>query len=174
MKEGRKFLHENDPAEKACLKACYLCLCNYYNQRENEKLNRNLVLPTLKILSGSNVQKNLAPAASTNYTDLMAKCDSLFEKQFLEAIRSNGLNLPDDAQYPIVVDGIIIAKPDFVYTKGRSIAVFVDGPDHDKESVKKDDEEKRQTLDFSGWMVFVIRYDDNIEEKMRELKRIIE
>lgn len=171
MKEGRKILHENDPA--ACQKACYSCLCNYYNQHEHENLNRNLVLPVLKVLSGSDVQKSLDSTTSTNYTNLMAKCDSLFEKQVLEAIRSNGIRLPDDAQYLIVVDGVSIAKPDFVYTKGKSIAVFVDGPDHDKESIKKDDEGKRQTLDLSGWMVFVIRHDDNIEEKLKELEGLV-
>lgn len=173
MKEGRKILHENDPAGKACIKACYLCLCNYYNQRVHDHLDRNLVLPTLQLLSGSDVQKSLVDVTNKKYSYLMAKCDSSFEKEVLEAIRAKGVKLPDDAQYLIVVDRVGIAKPDFVYTEGRSIAIFVDGPDHDKESVKKDDEAKRQTLDLSGWLVFVIRYDDNIEAKMAELKRII-
>jgi very-short-patch-repair endonuclease len=67
----------------------------------------------------------------------------------------------------------IIAKPDFAYVKdGLMSVVFVDGPDHDKDSVEHSDATKRHTLDLMGWKVFVVRYDD-IEERVLELGKIV-
>lgn len=173
MKEARKILHEGEPAGKACQKACYLCLCNYYNQRVHDHLDRNLVLPVLTILSGASVKAVLPTSTVAEYTNLLEKCDSALERNILETIRGKGIRLPDKVQYLIQSDKNIIAKPDFVYTKdGLSIAIFVDGPDHDKESVKKDDETKRGILDMLGWKVFVIRYDEQIDEKVEELRKL--
>jgi len=173
MKEARKILHEHDPADKACQKACYLCLCDYYNQRVHDKLDRTLVLPVLKTLSEATVESTRPPSFEKEYNDLLEKCESELEEKFLKLVKSSGLRLPDEAQYLIQDDGVPVAKPDFVYTNnGFHVAVFVDGPDHDKESVKHDDKEKRQMLDMLGWRVFVIRYDDHISDKVEELGKL--
>jgi very-short-patch-repair endonuclease len=55
-----------------------------------------------------------------------------------------------------------IAKPDFYY-KQQNIALFIDGPPHDEDYVKKDDIEKRNKLKALGYRVFVNHY-YNIEE----------
>jgi len=53
-----------------------------------------------------------------------------------------GLPFPDESQYIVYDSGRRVAKPDFFH-KSRNIAVFIDGPPHDKDYVKKDDEDKR-------------------------------
>lgn len=173
VKEARRILHEDDPADKACQKACYLCLCNYYNQRIHAILDRNLVLPVLKTLSAAKVEPVQPATIGTDYDALLEKCESELEKLVLTKILESNIRLPDEAQYPIQDNGVIVAKPDFAYIRdGTTIAVFVDGPDHDKESKKHDDKNKREMLDLMGWKVFVVRYDD-IERKIEELGKLI-
>ena len=109
-----------------------------------------------------------------DYDALLAKCESSLEEKVLEMIRDSGIRLPDEAQYLVHNNGDIVAKPDFAYVKdGFAIAVFVDGPDHDKESVKHDDKEKRERLDLMGWNVFVVRYDDDFGERVLELGKLM-
>ena len=43
----------NTTPTAGCNKACYECLLNYYNQRDHEKLDRNLILPTLRLLESA-------------------------------------------------------------------------------------------------------------------------
>jgi len=174
MKEARKILHEGEPSDKTCQKACYLCLCNYYNQRVHDKLDRNLVLPVLRELSGARVDASVPVTIGADYDALLLKCESSLEEKVLEAIRDMGIRLPDEAQYLVHNNGDIIAKPDFAYTKnGLAVVVFVDGPKHDSDAVKHSDEEKRRMLDLMGWKVFAIRFDENIGERVLELGKMV-
>lgn len=174
MKEARKILHEGEPSDKTCQKACYLCLCNYYNQRVHDKLDRNLVLPVLRELSGARVDASVPVTIGADYDALLLKCESSLEEKVLEAIRDMGIRLPDEAQYLVQNDGDIIAKPDFAYTKnGLAVVVFVDGPKHDDDAVKHSDEEKRRVLDLMGWKVFAIRFDEDVGERVLELGKMV-
>jgi len=47
--------------------------------------------------------------------------------------------------------------------------IFVDGPDHDNESQRRDDELKRERLDLMGYTVFTIHYQDDLEAKIKDL-----
>ena len=102
------------------------------------------------------------------------KCESTLEKQVLTAIHKAGLHLPDSAQEVIAEGDVMIARPDFTYNKGgHAILIFVDGPDHDTESQKRDDSQKRERLDLMGYTVFTIRYDEDLEERIRELDKLL-
>jgi hypothetical protein len=128
----------------------------------------------LQELSGASVDVSIPATIGTDYDALLAKCESSLEEKVLEMIRDSGIRLPDEAQYLVHNNGDIIAKPDFAYVKdGLTIVVFVDGPDHDKDSVEHSDATKRQTLDLMGWKVITIRFDDDIGERVLELGKIV-
>jgi ATP-dependent helicase YprA (DUF1998 family) len=174
IRQALTILHEYD--EKQCDRACYECLCNYYNQYDHDILDRKLVLPVLRSLLTADIQAvpDASPMATKHYEELLASCESSLEKNVLNAIHTAGLPLPDYAQKIISERDEIVARADFAYQKGgHSLLLFVDGPDHDREAQKRDDITKRTRLDLMGYLVFVIRYDDKIEQKIRELGALI-
>lgn len=91
------------------------------------------------------------------------KCDSDLERAVLDKIVEAGLPLPDEAQKIVYdKDAVAVAKPDFFYRP--NIAVFVDGPVHDKEHVEKSDTVKRDTLRALGYTVVSIKNVDEVKE----------
>jgi hypothetical protein len=69
----------------------------------------------------------------------------------------------------------MIARPDFAYRRnGHSIAIFVDGPDHERDAQKRDDIRKRDRLDLMGYTVFPISYRDSLEERIQSLSRLLQ
>ncbi|MCJ7430178.1 DEAD/DEAH box helicase [Candidatus Bathyarchaeota archaeon] len=165
---ARELLHENDP-QAGCNKACYECLLNYYNQREHEKLDRNLVLPTLRKLESAQPTQVPAVNQEQKLAELLKTCESELERNVLKGIATEGLPLPDKGQQIIYDGDVRIAKPDFYYKKEK-ITVFVDGPAHDEDYVKKDDEEKRKKLKALGYRVYVIHH-ANLDEGFAKLRR---
>ncbi|WP_199174791.1 hypothetical protein [Halegenticoccus soli] len=68
-----------------------------------------------------------------HYLELREAIESSFEEAVLKAIRDNSYPLPDKVQHIIYDGNEPVAKPDFFYkSRGPPIAVFVDGPDHEK------------------------------------------
>lgn len=103
------------------------------------------------------VDASVPATIGADYDALLLKCESSLEEKVLEMIRDSGIRLPDEAQYLVHNNGDIIAKLDFAYVKdGFAIAVFVEGPDHDKDSIEHNDATKRQTLDLMGWKVILL------------------
>ncbi len=161
----------NTTQQAGCNKACYECLLNYYNQRDHEKLDRNLILPTLRLLE--NAKTNHTPPANQKQKleELLKACDSELERTVLQKIADEGLPLPDEAQHIIYDKDVRIAKPDFYY-KQQNIALFVDGPAHEEDYVKKDDEEKRKKIRALGYRVFAIHY-ANVQQGINRLKEAL-
>jgi len=162
----RELLHENDP-QAGCTKACYECLLNYYNQREHEKLDRNLILPTLRQLETAKTTYNPPTNQQQKLDDLLKACDSELERTVLRKIADGGLPLPDEAQHIIYDKDVRIAKPDFFF-KQQNIALFVDGPPHDEDYVRREDAEKRKKLKALGYRVYAIHH-AKIEEGITKL-----
>ena len=170
IERARELLHEHDP-HAGCNKACYECLLNYYNQREHEKLDRNLILPTLRLLENAKTTP-VQPADQKQKLEGMLKaCDSELERKVLQRVVDEGLPLPNEAQHIIYDKDIRIAKPDFFY-KQQNIALFVDGPAHEEDYVRKDDEEKRKKIRALGYRVFVIQHSE-IEQGIARLKQAV-
>ena len=170
IEKTRELLHEHDQ-QAGCNKACYECLLNYYNQRDHEKLDRNLILPTLKLLE--NAKTNHAPPANQKQRleELLKACDSELERNVLQRIADEGLPLPDEAQHIIYDKDVRIAKPDFYY-KQQNVALFVDGPAHEEDYVRKDDEEKRKKIRALGYRVFAINHLD-IQSGITRLREVL-
>ena len=66
-----------------CSKACYECLLNFHNQREHEKLDRNLVLPVLRKLEKVEITKRVSQSSGNRLDELLKKCESEFERSVL-------------------------------------------------------------------------------------------
>ena len=102
-----------------------------------------MVLPYLKELYNNRKELNFILVNITNeeerLRDLKGKCDTNLEKDALDAIYKAGIRLPDEAQKTIYDNDVPVVKPDFFHneTGSKGLCVFVDGPDHEKESVKK-------------------------------------
>ena len=129
-------------------RACYECLCNYFNQYAHAILDWKLVLPLLHTLLTAEISGvvDSSPATKNRFEERIGTCESILEKKVLDAIYQAGLSLPDSGQRIIAEGDEPIARPDFAYLKdGHSIVIFVDGPDHDKESQRRDDERKKGT-----------------------------
>jgi ribosomal protein L37AE/L43A len=163
FEEAIDVLHGND--SDGCERACYDCLMSYYNQREHGLLNRHVVLPWFesRMSLTLDVEESRESTDGARYEQLKSACDSSLEIAVLDAIRDGGFDLPDEAQ-KIIYDGDEpIAKPDFYYEpSGRPIAVFVDGPDHEKQHIKADDREKRNQLRQMNYRVVAVEDPDNV------------
>jgi hypothetical protein len=167
---AREILHEFDSEEDQCERACYGCLCNYYNQSVHEILDRNLVLPFLARLGRSKVVPE--EQDGDRYEELLKLCKSDLERKVLRAIIGHKLPLPTEAQKTIYDKDEPVAQADFYYSK-ENLVVFVDGPDHDKDYVRESDRKKRDRLDALGLRIFVIRYDENLDQRMVDLGKWI-
>ena len=134
-------------------------------------MDRKLVLPVFRDLETVRIEHIEAQDIQDVMQVLLSQCGSSFERTVLEKLSNEGIPLPNAAQ-KIVYDGDIpIAKPDFFY-EIQNIAVFVDGPPHERDYVQRDDEVKRNKLREMGYRVFEIRY-DNVDEDIENLKRIL-
>jgi ribosomal protein L37AE/L43A len=164
VREALTVIHE-DTGEEGCNKACYECLMSFYNQYEHHLLDRNLVKSWLESMTGVEIEEVEDTKDRDKYESLLEQCDSGFEKDVLKEVWDEGYELPDEAQHTIYDDGEPVVKPDFFYEKsGSSVAVFVDGPDHEKDYVEKDDEEKRRRLRSMGYRVVVVEDVSEVNE----------
>ncbi|MBA7532817.1 hypothetical protein ES705_25047 [subsurface metagenome] len=102
------------------------------------------------------------------FKELLDKCDSNLEKGVLIKIKELELRIPDEAQKIIYDEDKPIAKADFFFKP--NIVLFVDGPAHEKDYVKEDDERKRDELRGLGFRVFAVNSAKDIEDITNVLK----
>jgi len=157
--------------EEGCEKACYDCLCSFYNQRDHTIMDRNLIIPFIKDFYDNCNSLNFSVLSNGNSAQLdvlLSKCDSELEKNVLQKIYDEGFKLPDEAQLTLYDGDKPVVKPDFFYKQGnKGICVFVDGPVHEKTSVKYLDEKKRKWLKENGYRVIVIDKDLSGIDKLK-------
>jgi hypothetical protein len=167
VERALEILHEG---EEGCEKACYECLCTFYNQPYHEILDRHLVVPLLRDVRRAELRSEVEePDGADEYQRLYEKCQSSFERRVLKEIKDHGLPLPTDAQRTIYDrDDAPVASADFFYETKR-LVIFVDGPPHDKDYVASADEEKRKKLKALGYRVLAIRH-YHTHEDLRTLK----
>lgn len=168
VRRARELLHEGD-ADGGCEKACYECLCSFYNQHDHDRLDRRLVLPflqSLRDLAIEPVQTEAGPALE----ELAARCDSDLERQVLQAIHARGLPLPGEAQKVLYDGDEPVAIVDFVYAP--RIVVFVDGSPHHLDYVQAADDWKRKRLKARGYRIVVIRGEE-MEQGLEDLAAVL-
>jgi superfamily II DNA or RNA helicase/ribosomal protein L37AE/L43A len=152
--EALDVLHANDA--DGCERACYECLMSYYNQREHPHFDRHLVMPWLSGAQSMELSPIDTETDDEHFEQLWAACESSLEREVLEAVRDGGFPFPDMAQKTIYDDDEPVAQADFFYEateRPQPIVVFVDGPDHQKDHVERDDSAKRERLLRLGYRV---------------------
>jgi ATP-dependent helicase YprA (DUF1998 family) len=148
-------------ARERCEAACYDCLMSYRNQLDHSMLDRFAILDILRDLAGATVV-----ASSTLQTrpellhDLLALCDSDFERKWLRTLDAGNHRLPSTAQTLIESCGV---RPDFVYAEQHA-AVFIDGPYHEYEDRKSADRMKTARLEDLGYQVIRFGSEDTWPE----------
>lgn len=145
------------PEEKdnKCSKACYQCLLSYYNQSVHDRLDRHSIKDFLLELAHSEI--DISPAADpreVHLQKLMNLCDSELEKEWLNFLNKNSLQLPTHAQKHIEQCS---TTPDFIY-KEELTAIYIDGPNHDNETARKKDKETDECLRNAGMTVIRFSY----------------
>jgi hypothetical protein len=145
--------------EGACATSCYNCICNFFNQRDHKLFDRNSVKDFLMALSTTTAIQG-SQDDNVMFDIYMNQAVSGLEKSVLRIIKEQGLKLPVEMHRIISKDGEPIAEADLYYEP--KITVFIDGPDHDKEHVKLDDERKRTKLKKLGYKVIVVHHLDTL------------
>lgn len=164
-----ELLHKYDPEEQKCQIACYNCLLTFFNQRIHHFIDRRLVLPLLDEMTDLEITKIEEDIKDDrDFEELLDKCDSNLEKVVLRKIKELALRIPDEAQKIIYDEDNPIAKADFFFEP--NIVLFVDGPAHEKDYVKEDDERKRDELRSLGYRVFAVKSAKDIEDIRNVIK----
>lgn len=172
--KGLDILHydrSGNDREDACSRACYNCICNFYNQRSHAEFDRTAVRDFLLNLATID---SVSKATDDNllYEDyceqLSADPKYSLELFVLQEFKKRSVPMPVELHKVISREGELIAEADFYYEP--RIVVFIDGPDHDKEHVKADDERKRSKLKKLGYKVIVIHHAD-VQKGVEEVEQ---
>lgn len=130
--------------------ACYDCLMSYTNQGDHEHLDRRLLKDFLLQLASATVRA--APGAistAEHLQQLRNLAGSTLELAWLDALEQGNLKLPSSAQQLLQPAG---TRPDFIYTEER-VAVYVDGPVHDRPERAARDRAQQESLEDHNWLV---------------------
>lgn len=151
-------LKRAEGAAEDCEAACYDCLLSYSNQREHSLLARDSIRDMLLELKRSVVQSSPTEDSFAVHLDkLKATCDTKLEKDWLDFLVANGLNLPTSAQRYFEPAQ---TRPDFQF-EHHKVMVYVDGPVHDFPDRQKRDEEKRTLLDDMDYTVLRFHHQED-------------
>lgn len=156
----------------SCAQACYQCLLSYSNQFDHPHLNRHLIHDFLIQLSTSVIKIELdGTSREAQYQKLLEQTDlnSSFEREVLKAIYQRGIKLPDSAQELISEAN---CKPDFLYKKYR-VAIFCDGSVHDSPEQQQRDRIKRDNLQWCGYTVVELNYQEDWYSSLEKLRSLI-
>jgi len=169
-----------------CKTSCYKCLRTYYNQREHQILNRNIILPLLKDISQAQKAKESITTPTKQPAELEKEgerpqtqpkelVESPAEMKLLEAMEAFGLPQPEAQHVIIDQEGKVISRADFAYPKKR-IAIFVDGYQYHSEPQRwQKDLEQTNMLISIGWKPLrfpaekVLKDPENCVRRIRQL-----
>jgi superfamily II DNA/RNA helicase len=161
-----------DDLEGACVKSCYNCICNFYNQFEHKFFDRSIVKDHLMQLAATDT---ITGSQDDNvlFDIYIKEAASELEVKVIKQLKAQGIKLPAMMHKLISKDGEPIAEADLYYEP--KITVFIDGPEHDKDYVILDDERKRTKLKKLGYKIVAIHHaslSDGINTLVETLKRI--
>ena len=135
--------------EAACEAACYDCLLEYGNQPDHKLIDRKKIVEILRDLAGATTLASAGPRGRADHLgELLSACDSELERRWLQTLYDANLRLPSHAQYLITA---CATRPDFYY-QADNTAIFIDGPVHDDDQARDDDEVIMQNLLAAGYL----------------------
>ncbi|WP_217628826.1 protein kinase domain-containing protein [Micromonospora yangpuensis] len=144
--------------ERSCARGCYDCLLTYGNQLTHQLINRQLVRDLLLRFAAARATTTGQGESRTEQLSRLSEgSDTALERKLVTWLKERGLRLPDEPQVLITE---ALARPDYVYRlPGGQVAVFVDGPVHDHETVAQRDRDAEERLRDAGWDVIRFPHD---------------
>ena len=153
-----------EAGSERCEKACYDCLLSYGNQLEHTAIDRHLVRDLLLRFAGARTSVSASDLPRGEHVDeLLAACDSDLERDWLRALVAGDFRLPDAAQPLLEAAG---CRPDFLYSDA-GLAVFIDGPVHDRPDKSAEDAAVQERLLDAGYSYVRFGHDDDWVTKLR-------
>jgi very-short-patch-repair endonuclease len=163
--------------ETPCVRACYLCLLTYYNQRDHVRIDKSLVIDFLESLAREReVCGQPILEGPTTGVDVPVDTDS--ELVLLRGLESRGLK-GAVAQFEIreLDNGRVVTKPDVAFPTER-IAIYADGDaHHTSPEDRAHDLRVRTRAKELGWRVKAFpnaRIAADLEACLDEVQRLIE
>uniref|UniRef100_UPI0033C96D75 protein kinase domain-containing protein n=1 Tax=Micromonospora sp. NPDC007271 TaxID=3154587 RepID=UPI0033C96D75 len=149
---------DSDDKDRRCAMGCYDCLLTYGNQLNHRFIDRHLVRDLLlRFAAATAAPTGQGESRTEQLQRLSEQSDTALEKKLITWLKERGLRLPDEAQ-TLVTEAL--AQPDYVYRlPGVPVAVFVDGPVHDHETVAQRDRDAEERLHDAGWEVIRFPHD---------------
>ncbi|WP_433233400.1 protein kinase domain-containing protein [Micromonospora sp. CA-248260] len=144
--------------DRPCAMGCYECLLTYGNQLNHRFIDRHGVRDLLlRFAAAKAAPTGQGESRTEQLARLTARSDTALEAKLITWLKQRGLRLPDEAQ-TLVTEAL--AQPDYVYRlPGATVAVFVDGPVHEHDTVAQRDREAEERLRDAGWDVIRFPYD---------------
>nr|NLI49285.1 DEAD/DEAH box helicase [Propionibacterium sp.] len=154
-----------EAGSERCEKACYDCLLSYGNQLEHAAIDRHLVRDLLLRFAGGLTSVSASDLPRGEHADeLLAACDTDLERDWLRVLMAGDFRLPDAAQ-PLLESAR--CRPDFLYAKA-GLAVFIDGPVHDRPDKAAEDAAAEERLLNEGYSFVRFAHDEDWVAKLRE------
>lgn len=151
-------LGKADGASEDCEAACYDCLLSYSNQYIHHLLDRHEAASWLYILRDAIVNASSSSSSRGEHLQrLLNLCDSQLERDWLAALETRQLRLPDDAQ---VYFDACDTRIDFIYREMNS-AIYIDGSHHDSQQQQEKDTAITNCLESAGATVVRFGYQDD-------------
>lgn len=151
-------LSRRDGDRDHCERACYDCLLSYGNQLEHGSIDRHLVRDLLLRFVGARTSASASELPRGSHAEeLLRQADTELERDWVRALLAGDFRLPDAAQ-PFLDDAR--CRPDFFYAD-PGIAVFLDGPVHDRDDKAAEDAAAEQRLLEAGYGFIRFRQGDD-------------
>lgn len=152
--------------DERCERACYDCLLAYGNQHDHRLIDRHSIRDLLiDLLAARTVAGAEGRSRQEHVDDLLAAADTDLEREWLRQVADADLVLPDEAQALIESAA---CRPDFVYrSRDSSVAVFVDGPVHERSDVSERDAAAEARLWDAGWLVLRFTVGEDWDQTFR-------
>jgi len=154
-----------EAGSERCEKACYDCLLSYGNQFEHTAIDRHLIRDLLLRFAGAQTSVSASDLPRGEHADeLLAACDTDLERNWLRVLMAGDFRLPDAAQ-PLLESAR--CRPDFLYSDA-GLAVFIDGPVHDRTDKITEDVAAEERLLDAGYSFVRFAHDEDWLVKLRE------
>ncbi|WP_342372514.1 DEAD/DEAH box helicase [Propioniciclava soli] len=155
----------SEAGSERCEKACYDCLLSYGNQFEHTAIDRHLMRDLLLRFTSAQTSVSASELPRGEHADeLLAACDTDLERDWLQVLMAGDFRLPDAAQ-PLLDSAR--CRPDFLYSEA-GVAVFIDGPVHDRSDKTAEDAAVEERLLDAGYSLVRFTHDEDWLAKLRE------
>jgi very-short-patch-repair endonuclease len=162
-------LHFPKGSKEACVAACYDCLMSYGNQWDHELLDRHLVRDYLLAMSRGTLNvSSSAKSREDHLRELVNKCDSKLEKDWLRFLYTKNLRLPTRAQ---IFYKPCMTRPDFLYDDHQAV-VYVDGPPHDFPERQSRDRAQICSMEDAGFQVIRFHHAESWDDVVKKFPSV--